>query len=61
MNGSEPLLLQDCDKKLSKWLANTPHARQYVIEECSAITQRQDNPVPIIKGTHSQLTEGNTK
>jgi len=35
--GREPELLQDCDKRLSKWLSNTPGARRIVREVAAEI------------------------
>ena len=37
----EPVMLQDCDSKLSKWLANTPHAKQHAVEAAGAIAPIQ--------------------
>lgn len=34
-------MLQDCDSKLSKWLSNTPHARQHAIEAAHGIKKER--------------------
>ena len=39
--GSPPGMLQDDSRKLSRWLANQPHARQHVREACEAIAKAQ--------------------
>jgi len=35
--GSPPGMLQDDSRGLSRYLANSPHARQHVLEACAAI------------------------
>ena len=36
--GSPPGMLQDDSRGLSRYLANSPHARQHVLEACQTIT-----------------------
>jgi hypothetical protein len=35
--GAAPGMLQDDSRKLSRWLANQPHARLHVVDACAAI------------------------
>lgn len=42
--GAAPGMLQDDSRKLSRWLANQPHARQHVREVCAAISKAQGEP-----------------
>lgn len=39
--GAPPGMLQDDNRKLSRWLANQPHARQHVLEVCAVIAKTQ--------------------
>lgn len=36
------MMLQDMDRGLSKWLANTPHARRHAQEAAEAIKEKKD-------------------
>ena len=42
--GAAPGMLQDDSRKLSRWLANQPHARQHVRDVCAAISKAQGAP-----------------
>lgn len=43
--GAPPGMLQDDSRGLSKYLANSPHARQHVKEACAALAKEQgDTP-----------------